>query len=499
MSMIVITPYSKIEDQSYPTDTLITISANSFAGIQFQDGKITFSIIDCRFRKVVLENLEAIEFKEISIQFLGCYIEDIQVENIVSGNISVSFINSILSGRINSPNILSVSINNSIANSLFLLNQNAVDISFTEENIFPKRWRKLLRSINTDFSTVTKTKQSFYIYDTKRIIFRTSEKDSNKRGFYKRSYESLAEYKIGYYLTPEQKGNFNINLSIKYSREILEQETQISNSYLSSLSLSGNVDGSISVENTKINSWYISEFSSKGDVSFYNINPNNNKDSKIGIHKCNLDEVWFDNVDFDKYHMISLYRSKLSKTIFTSCSFPNKYSSFERFMPIENVHYPERKTQNHHKDQYEIFLQLKKSFENTGNYFESQKLQAIAHDALKKIISTPAGDKAILKINSWSNSHSQSIGRPFCWFILISVCAYIFYLLSLGRLFNGNAIDYKLIGYYFSFIDLTHRNDFLVDKDEFTAWSLTIDYLSKIVFGFLIYQFVAAFRKYGKK
>ena len=59
--------------------------------------------------------------------------------------------------------------------------------------------------------------------------------------------------------------------------------------------------------------------------------------------------------------------------------------------------------------------------------------------------------------------------------------------------------DPTLIGYYFSFLDITHRNDFLVNKNEFTGWSLFIDYFAKLVFGYLIYQFIAAFRKYSKK
>jgi hypothetical protein len=73
------------------------------------------------------------------------------------------------------------------------------------------------------------------------------------------------------------------------------------------------------------------------------------------------------------------------------------------------------------------------------------------------------------------------------------------YLLSLGRIFNGNKINYSLIGYYFSFIDLTHRTDFLVAKDEFNIASLSIDFIKKLLCGFFIYQFVSAFRKYGKK
>jgi len=53
-------------------------------------------------------------------------------------------------------------------------------------------------------------------------------------------------------------------------------------------------------------------------------------------------------------------------------------------------------------------------------------------------------------------------------------------------------IDYDLIGYYFSFIDLTHRSDFLVDKVGLNGWALAIDYLTKLIVGFFIYQFIAA-------
>lgn len=63
-----------------------------------------------------------------------------------------------------------------------------------------------------------------------------------------------------------------------------------------------------------------------------------------------------------------------------------------------------------------------------------------------------------------------------------------------------DSIDWNLFGYYFSFLDITHRTDFLVSKKEgLNGFSLTIDYINKIVLGFFIYQFIASFRKYGKK
>ena len=47
--------------------------------------------------------------------------------------------------------------------------------------------------------------------------------------------------------------------------------------------------------------------------------------------------------------------------------------------------------------------------------------------------------------------------------------------------------------------NITHRSDFLVEKEEFNGGMLAIDFINKLLVGFFIYQFVAAFRKYGKK
>ena len=342
--------------------------------------------------------------------------------------------------------------------------------------LIPTRWKELLKaSEEMDYRTLIRCKQTYYIHDTTEINCSSN-------------------------FSTETRKTLALNLYLKYNKDVPDTSSLISKMQLGSLSISGSPNGKIEIETSKINSWYLYDFMPKETVSFYNIKPVPEAvGTKIGIHKCNLDNVWFDNVDLDRYTIISLYRTKFSQTIFTSCNFPEKYSSFEKFMPIENVHYPEKKNGNDPKDMYEIFLQLKKSVEATGNYYEAQKLQAFAHDALKKIKSVPASDRLILRINRWSNNHGLSIKRPFWGMITISIALYIFYLLSIDRIFNGNAVDFNLIGYYFSFIDITHSSDFLTTKEQLNGWSLFFDYSGKIVVGFFIYQFIVAFRKYGKK
>lgn len=74
MKEIFLTPYSIIEDSDYPDDTKIVIRASDFTSVPFQDGRITFNFINCRFKKIELEIADTIDFKDISIQFNSCFI-----------------------------------------------------------------------------------------------------------------------------------------------------------------------------------------------------------------------------------------------------------------------------------------------------------------------------------------------------------------------------------------------------------------------------------------
>lgn len=502
MNPIYLTPYSIVENTDYPIDTKIVIRASDFENVSFQDGKITFSFINCRFRNLEIENIETIDFKDISIQFISCFLGKINVDNFVTTNFSIFFGSSILQGRLKNENLLSVTANNCLLNgSLSLLDLKRAIVSYTEENIFPIRWKKLLKSVNTTLEKLQEEKHSYYIYDCKDIVFTVNENSTEKTGIYKRPYSYEVENKIGYFFTDEEKKKFKIALSIKYSADKEHKLTKIINAKLFALSLSGFSTGELYIESSKIDNWYFRNLTVQLGANLYDIKPfrADSEETKLEIHKSNLDKFWFDNISFDEYSIISLYRNKFGQTTITACDFPCKYKEFEKIHTVENIHYPEKKDKNYFKTRYETFLQLKKQLETSGNFYEAQKFQAISNEALKNIENLPYWDKKILQINSLSNNHGLSIKQPFIGTIIFSIIFYILYLWSLDRMFNNNDIDWNLIGYYFSFLDITHRIDFLVEKKELNGLSVTIDYLNKILIGFLIYQFITAFRKYGKK
>lgn len=494
-------PYQIIRDEDY-NEAKIVIKASDFENVSFQDGRMTFSFINCHFTKLEIENNETIEFQNIHIQFLDCVIGEIKVDKIITTNLSIFFGSSILDGQIKNENLKSVSLNNCILNdSLFLLNLKSATVSYTEENIVPHRWTRIYYKYGIPVGDFLKAKQSFYIYDCEDVIFTVNENSTNKTGFYKKPFSSEIGNRIAYHLSEAQKKKIKINLHLKYSADREHKSTKVINAKLSALSIGGYSTGELLIENSEIDNWFIENYSAQKGATFYNIKPfrKESKENKLEIRESNLDKVWFDNFAFDDYSTISLYRNKFGQTTFTACDFPNDYKDFGKIQTIENIHYPDKKDKNYFKTRYEVFLQFRKLLEASGNFYEAQKFHAVSNEALMNVENLPFWDRQILKINSSSNNHGLSIKEPFIATVFISIAFYLLYLLSLGRLFTSASFDWNLFGYYFSFLDITHRSDFLVKKEELNGFALTIDYLNKIIIGFLIYQFIAAFRKYGKK
>ncbi|TFF33464.1 hypothetical protein [Mucilaginibacter psychrotolerans] len=497
-------PYVPINAQFFKEPVTIKLRAADFKGVAVIPGQMAVSFQFCFFPDLFIENDDDIDFEEVSLSFQNCFVMNLKVENIKSKNISLRLHGCVFAGRISAPELMVVSLNNCLLKyGITLLNLQKVELSYTTENIFPYWWKQLFYQLNIkDLKSFLTEEQRYQLHNIGQVLIRSSRKDTDKPGFYRFPNNTLPEYKFGYKLSNEEYALLKVSIHIEFPTDETDKNTQIENVSLHSLALVGNPGGKVTIENVHVGNWYLSEFSPKDGASFYNIDPRkpHNEETKIGIHRCNLDKVWFDNVYFGDFDRLSFYRSKFSNAIFTSCSFPEDYAAYEKFLPIENIHYPEKQTANHHKDQYEIFLQLKKALEATGNIYEALKLQAISQMALHKITTIGGGDKFILWTNRVSNDHGLSIRKPFIWFLRITIPGYLLYLLCAGLLFQPTKFDPDLIGYYFSFIDLTHKIDFLKEKNgDLNALSLTLDYVAKLFVGYIIFQFVVAFRKYGKK
>lgn len=492
-----IRPYITIENREFDEVENLNIIDQYLNPEDYIDGKITIVFKNCSFQHINIINEEVIRFKLVSILFSYCLIKSFYVQSITSGNISILFTNSIVSARINNKDIGFVSFTNClIYNHLFLTKISQLSIVFDENNINLIQWKLFLSKYQLNYRNYLDNK--IHIYEHIDFTFHIRKNETKKTGVKR----SLNLNRILYLFTQQEKEEFKISLLIHFYPNITDKKTRILNSQLHSLELKGNASGEIEIENCQIDNIYLFELACESNATFYNVKPfrTTSLENNFQISRCNLDKFLFDNVLFDNYKKISFYRNRFGSASFSSCEFPNNFINFNKFITVENIHYPSTKDYNYEKLRYETFLQIKKTLENSGNFFESLKFQSITNDALSQVKSIPFWDRLILTINSISNDHGISIKKPLILLIVLSIIFYIFYLLSLDKIFICDAkIDWNLLGYYFSFLDITHRSDFLVEKKDLNGMSIFLDYLNKLIVGFFIYQFIASFRKYGKK
>ncbi|MCT4589123.1 MAG: hypothetical protein N4A71_14975 [Carboxylicivirga sp.] len=477
MEKITVKPYTITKNKTFSNDDILAINKSQFEKVKKRNDKVEICFEDCTFHRLVIKNIEDIDFENISIMFVNCIIRDISIEEITTSNINIYFGNSIINGRIDNKRLTRVEINNCLLfDSIFLLNIDKVSISYTSANLRLRAWQKQYDVIGKDYKYFRENNQLYHISNSKEITYSQDDKIFNGPRFAR------------------------VSLMINYSPTKDHYKTKIINPTLNSLSLEGTTGGEMEIESGIIDNWFMSGFSLEGGVNFFNIRASNiENDKKLQFDKCILDGFHFDNIDFNSYKELNFYRNKFGETSITSCSFPNNYDDFDKFYTIENIHNPDEKPDDYYNIRYNTFLQFKKAVEASGNIYESHKFQSVSKDALRKINEIGWWNRRILGLNSWSNDHGLSIAKPLVHILWVSITLYLFYLLSLGRLFNGNEIDWNLFGYYFKFLDITHWSNFLVAKSELNGFSMAIDFLNKVIVGFFIYQFIAAFRKYGKK
>lgn len=476
LEQIQVIPYSTVS-RFFDYGAVLDLKDINFQSEPYREGAAVLTFSNCRILGLEIRNLEPINYPEVTIVFQNCYISDLSLEEIKSDNISLFFFDSIVSGRIRSNKLLVTELNNCLSSSLHCIDIPTVRISYTTETFDKDHWQDLSQELRIKkIDDISLYGMQYHINNTIQFSCTSNFSEPDRHLFMPK-------------------------IDLHFSKKISDVQVVISGVSVPTFMMAGSPEGHINLENVRIDNWFIYHFYPEGRVSFHDIAPISDisGQTKIGIHRAVLDRVEFDNVSFDRYAIISFFRTKFSKAVFTSCDFPDNYNAFARFVPIKDVKYPDEKKNNHAKAQYEIFLSLKKALDDTGNYYESQKILAISHEVLRQIKGLPLQDKMILRINNLSNAHGISVRRPIVGFLLFSIPLYMLYLLTIGRIFNNNAVDWNLVGAFFGFVDITHRSDFLVPKTELTGWSYLVDYIGKLIVGFFIYQFVASFRKYGKR
>src|SRR5690625_1532402 len=401
-------PYGKIEN--VPSRITMIIGNDQFEGIRSKSGKFDFLFQNEIIDFIEIINKDNIDYDgDIDIMFYQCQIRQIEVNEITSSKIKIAFHESIVSdGKIKNNNIKSVQFRNCmIGGSIYLQYLQKLNILYYDFN-FDVFYKLLNLNYQFDYRKIKKrilnNINKYIISSCKNIYIDTKDEEEEKTG----------------------RENIPLEIKITYSNYYQSSETMIINTSLTSLIITGNNPGSLSIENTNIGTLVVNKYAGN-ETTIFNLKPKEGiNDSRIEIGKSNLSRFEFNNVLFADYSKIHLYHNKFSETTsFISSVFPKKYDD-DKFVTSEN-HYA-KKDSVYYLNRYDTFLQIKSALLRSGNIYEMHRFHGIAYETLRKNPEVSKADRIILFLNRCSNNHGLSITKPLLGFGVSSITLYILYL-----------------------------------------------------------------------
>jgi|GEM_PF-5121175 len=225
---------------------------------------------------------------------------------------------------------------------------------------------------------------------------------------------------------------------------------------------------------------------------------------------------WYETGEFTGVAQINIFNSDIGKTMFSS-----NLSGFDKFCFsnskiieafIAGPRLPDiyaRPGENEDEQKRIAYSQIKRIYENRGDTITAMKYfrleMEIYHGQLKNNLEDKIpGEKFQLLFNQFTNRHGTEWQKALMVTLLSSVLLYAVYCtLLFGFDFHGH-IKWRLLPYYFEFVNPTHKIDFLKQFAYSTntvrdSIALVLDSLCRITVPLLLYQMIQAFRKYGRK
>jgi hypothetical protein len=271
---------------------------------------------------------------------------------------------------------------------------------------------------------------------------------------------------------------------------------------------------------------YVRKFNSIPKIKNLIISRYSNKDNYLHFSELKLDMISFENftnignitiAKIEVTNLIQIGNSDLGKIAFIDCNFSNQQMFFDSSrineISLAGVQLPNSNNIHGSKNkrvQKKLALsQIKKAYQNMGDSITASHYQS---EELRTYMQTlPWGQERVnLFLNYHTNNFGQSWTIPLGLILGLNTILFSLYCYSLGFVLDFSIDGLKTFtknsAYFIEFINPIRKNSFLPDaiakiKEESNIPALTvaIDSISKLINAYLIYQFIAAFRKHGKK
>ncbi len=230
---------------------------------------------------------------------------------------------------------------------------------------------------------------------------------------------------------------------------------------------------------------------SKFELNFINTRTGTKAD-RLSFIDSNLSDLSFNSCYFGTFKELLVKSSKLDKINCTATTWPTKVTSFEG----DNEKFEIR----------EACRQLKLAMSNHQDKVNEIQFHALEMKAYKSIVFSQWKNWRTWN-DFWSLFAGWTNGFGLNWLLPVTLLIFVIILNYIGLLWVHFKTSPLLAEFWDNFIWLdffqlynpTHRASQLSIGPNIGGWAAFLDFISKIISAFFIYQIVAAFRKFRRK
>lgn len=278
-------------------------------------------------------------------------------------------------------------------------------------------------------------------------------------------------------------------------------------------------------------------FNIKAFVALHDFNANSvkiigsNPQNNISLKNLNFSELIFKNVNandiiLENIKCLNSLNTKFewNEVRFTTSTFylvdlSNAKSSIIRKSPIEKITvinslFPpfinfslENEVNKENSLGYEFYRQLKTAFLKNNNTIQALQAHSKMFEYAMKRDDLDPWDKFILKLNHFSNRNGTSIAHALKTILLVTLISFVLLILSSPidsdycfstwlrlNIYNRLNLIFYLLNPIFKVEDISK----ILSISSISFYQHFIMFMTRIGIGWSFYQFIAAFRKFGK-
>lgn len=260
----------------------------------------------------------------------------------------------------------------------------------------------------------------------------------------------------------------------------------LENLHIHEFSLTGRLEDSTIIATAIIlDKIQIKDFVNNGRLRFQAIDLKSDGE----LIRSQLGKAEFDSVNFKGANKFKIYLTNITEIVTTNTTFSENIIGKDEH-DLEAIR--------------EIYRQLKNASGKQGDKVNELRYESIEMHVYEKLLSTKKfnSDTWILISNRWTNGHGQSWIRAGVILIVGSIVLFCLARLCLGYYYPDESLIFSTVADFFIFtFNPLHKFLEVFNESQnvfLTGLAKFIDVLARLFSGYMIFQFLRAFRKYAR-